>query len=226
MKVKLLTSLVLIGTILVSGCAAPKPPPTLSIPSSAAGDISNPKLVLASCYKMEGFTITLASPTYSLPLALEEIGNLQHIQSLFRLEGNQEELLQRNGFVVIPWHGDDIVAPYRTMKEWEVPIFITSDTLLHLYHIQFNETLKRIEEDEFFNQLIDMSQAMLETAIEDYESFTNPDLKEAARRNVAYFAVGLKLFQTPTDGYDEVRIKQRLSSGTVNTHMIKRNSSR
>ncbi|MBE9482526.1 MAG: DUF3160 domain-containing protein [Chloroflexi bacterium] len=210
MKVKLLTSLVLMGTILISGCAAPKPPPTLSIPSSAAGDISNPKLVLASCYKMEGFTITLASPTYSLPLALEEIGNLQHIQSLFRLEGNQEELLQRNGFVVIPWHNDDIVAPYKTMKEWEVPIFITSDTLLHLYHIQFNETLKRIEEEEFFNQLIDMSQAMLETALEDYETLTNPDLKEAARRNVAYFTVCLKLLQTPTEGYDEAKLKAEI----------------
>ena len=174
MKVKLLTSLVLIGIIVMSGCAAPKPPPTLSIPSAAAGDISNPKLLLASCYEMEGFSITLDSPSYSLPLALTGITNLEEIESKFQLGETQKELLRKNGFVVIPWHGDDIAEPYKTMKEWEVPIFITSDTLLHLYHIQFNETLKRIEEEEFFDQLIDMSQAMLETAIEDYESFTEP----------------------------------------------------
>ena len=212
MKAKLFISLGLIGIILISGCAAPvpSPPPTLSIPSVTAGDISNPKLAVASCYEMEGFSIALASPPYSLPLVPEEIANWQHIESQFRLNGNQKELLQKNGFVVIPWQGDDIVEPYDTMKQREIPIFVTSDTLLHLYHIQFDEILKRIEEEEFFNQLIDMNQAMLERSIQDYEAFTDSDLKEAARRNVAYFAVGLKLLQTPTEGYDEVKLKQEI----------------
>ena len=210
MKAKLLISLTLIGIILMSGCAAPKPPPTLSIPSVAAGDISNPKLALVSSYKIEGFSVTLASPSYSLPLALTKITNSAEIESRFQLGENQKGLLQKNGFVVIPWHGDDIVEPYKTMKEWEVPIFVTSDTLLHLYHIQFNEILKRIEEDEFFNQLIDMSQAMLDRAIQDYKGFADSDLKEAARRNVAYFTVALKLLQTPTEGYDEAKLKAEI----------------
>ncbi len=212
MKARLLISLVLISIILTSGCVAqkPSPPPTLSLPSVAAGDISNPKLVLASSYEMEDFSVTLASPSYSLPLTLTEITNLPEIESQFQLRENQKELLQKNGFVVIPWHGDDIVEPYKTMKEQDVAIFVTSDTLLHLYHIQFNEILKRIEEEEFFDQLIDMSQAMLERSIQDYKGFTDSELKEAARRNVAYFAVGLKLLQTPTEGYDEAKLKAEI----------------
>ncbi len=212
MKARLLISLVLIGIILTSGCVAqkPSPPPTLSLPSVAAGDISNPKLALVSSYKIEDFSVTLASPSYSLPLTLTEITNLPEIESQFQLRENQKELLQKNGFVVIPWHGDDIVEPYKTMKEQDVPIFVTSDTLLHLYHIQFNEILKRIEEEEFFDQLIDMSQAMLERSIQDYKGFTDSELKEAARRNVAYFAVGLKLLQTPTEGYDEAKLKAEI----------------
>ena len=141
MKAKLFISLVLIGVILMSGCQAQKPPPVLSIPSVGAGDISNPKLALASCYKMDAFSVTLASPSYALPLALTKIPNFQEIESQFQLSENQKELLQENGFVVIPWRGDDIVEPYKTMKELEVPVFVTSDTLLHLYHIQFNEIL-------------------------------------------------------------------------------------
>ncbi|MCK4722038.1 MAG: DUF3160 domain-containing protein, partial [Dehalococcoidia bacterium] len=160
MKVKLLISLALIAIILVSGCVSGKPA-TLSVPSVATGEVSNPKLALGSHYNLEGFTLTLNAPGYSLPLALAKIANLQNIQSQFQLKGNQEELLENNGFVVIPWHGDDIVEPYKALKERDIPIFITSDTLLHLYHIQFNETLKRIEEEEFFDQLIDMSKAML-----------------------------------------------------------------
>jgi len=212
MKTKLLISLMLISVILITGCVPqePSPPPTLGIPSVAAGDIANPKLALTSSYEMEGFSVTLASPAYSLPLALTEITNLSEIDSQFQLGANQKELLQQNGFVVIPWSGDDIVEPYTAMKEQGVPIFVTSDTLLHLYHIQFNEVLKRIEEEEFFDQLIDMSQAMLERSIQDYNTFTDPDLKEAARRNVAYFAVGLQLLQTPTEDYDEARLKAEI----------------
>jgi len=59
--------------------------------------------------------------------------------------------------------------------------------------------LKRLEEEEFFNELIDMSLAMMERAMQDYQSFADADLKEAARRNVAYFAVALKFLQTPTE---------------------------
>jgi len=207
---KLFISLVLAATILASGCAAPKPPPTITVPPVTTEGIPNPKLTLASNYETEGFSITLASPSYSLPLALKEIANRQDIDSKFQLGDGQKELLQQNGFVVIPWHGDDIVEPYNTMKQRDIPIFVTSDTLLHLYHIQFNEILKRIEEDEFFDQLVGMSKAMLERSIQDYRSFTNSDLKEAARRNVAYFAVGLKLLQTPTEGYNEAKLKREI----------------
>jgi len=55
-----------------------------------------------------------------------------------------------------------------------------------------------------------MSQAMLERAMQDYEDFTDLELKEAARRNVAYFAVELKLLQTPTEGYDEAELKEEI----------------
>jgi hypothetical protein len=44
---------------------------------------------------------------------------------------------------------------------------------------------------------------MLEQSVQDYESFADPELKEAARRNVAYFAVALNLLQTPTEGYND-----------------------
>ena len=71
----------------------PSPPPTLNIPSAVAGDIYNPKLALASGYEMESVSVTLASPAYSLPLALEEIGNLSDVDLNLQLKGNQKEFL-------------------------------------------------------------------------------------------------------------------------------------
>jgi len=70
----------------------------------------------------------------------------------------------------------------------------------------FNEILKGVEEREFFDELVTMSKAMLVRAEHNYNSFldSEPELKEAARRNVAYFSVALKLLQTqkPTEGYN------------------------
>jgi hypothetical protein len=165
---------------------------------------------MAIFYETDELSISPNSPCYILPLDLEETTNFGEIESGFRLTENQKRLMKENGFAVIPWHGDDIVQPYKTLKEQGVPIFVTSDTLLHLYHIQFNEILKRLEEEEFFDELIDMSLVMMERAVQDYKSFTDADLKEAARRNVAYFAVALKLLQTPTEGYDEQEIRQEI----------------
>ena len=215
--VKVLISILLIGIFLASGCATGRPPvpSEFAIPSVAEGELSNPKLAMAACYESGEVSVSPDTPRYLLPLDLGEVTNFGQIGSRFGLNKNQERLLEKNGFVVIPWHGDDIVEPYKTLKEQGVPIFVTSDTLLHLYHIQFNEILKRLEEEEFFDELIDMSQAMMERAIWDYESFTDSDLKEAARRNVAYFAVALKLLQTPTEGYDEEKAKQEIEQWNI-----------
>ena len=212
--VRVLISILLVGAVLATGCAPAQPPVTVSsefaIPSVAGGEVSNPKLAMVTCYEPEEVSISPNAPSYLLPLDLTEITNFGEIESKFRLNGNQKDLLEKNGFAVIPWRGDDIVQPYKTLKEQDIPIFVTSDTLLHLYHIQFNEILKRLEEEEFFGELIDISQVMMERAKGDYQSFTDANLKEAARRNVAYFAVALKLLQTPTEGYDEGKAKQEI----------------
>ncbi|RJS84156.1 DUF3160 domain-containing protein, partial [Methanophagales archaeon] len=166
-------------------------------------ETKNPKLAFSSYYQPINISVNLSVPPYQLPLNLSNISNIENITAKLKLNEREKELLRTNGFVIIDYgNEDDIVAPYKSMKERGIPIFVTTDTLLHLYHIQFNEILKGIEEREFFDKLVDMSNAMLKQSIQDYENFTDPEMKEAARRNVAYFAVALKLLQTPTEGYN------------------------
>lgn len=205
----------LAGILFIAGCIDidEKTPPTensISIPSLASTASADPKLALASSYELKGFSVTANAPQYQLPLNLNDITNIKKISSYFNLEEGAKDKLESNGFVIISWHGDDIIQPYKTMKDNEIPIFVTPDTLLHLYHIQFNEILKDIEEEEFFDSLLDMTKALQEKSKDDYEAFTDPELKEAARRNVAYFSVALKLLQTPTKGYDESEEKKEV----------------
>ena len=202
--------LLLTMTLVLTACGTPKTPSTFTVPAISDEGTVSPKIALSANYQANIYSVEPDASGYSLPLSLQDIYNQQDIEQKILLGDNQQELLEQNGFVVIPWQGDDIIQPYESLKIQEFPIFITTDTLLHLYHIQFNEILKRIEEEEFYDQIIDMSLEMMERADQDYRSFSDEKVKEAARRNVAYFAVALELLQTPTDDYDEAALKDEI----------------
>jgi len=134
------------------------------------------------------------APGYTLPLDLNDVENYADMDSKFGL-GAVAPLLEQNGFAVIEYDfGDlnDIVTPYEYLRKRDVPLFVSADTLLHLYHIQFDETLKDVEEREFVSDINDLTAALLDEALAQYEQYTG-DLQEAARRNVAYLAVAQKL---------------------------------
>jgi hypothetical protein len=153
-------------------------------------------------YSLAPRNLTLAVSPYDLPLKTEAIYNFDDFYSKIPLDEDALCLLEENGFVVIrnPFNKEEesITLPYKTLKRQNIPIFITSDSLLHLYHIQFDETLRQIEEREFYDTIWTMSMELLNESIGDYNSYKG-ELKEASRRNVAYFAVGLSLLQPRED---------------------------
>jgi hypothetical protein len=110
-------------------------------------------------------------------------------------------MLENNGFVVTknPYYAgeEDITSIYTILNREGIPIFTTTDSLLHLYYIQYDETLRQVEEREFYDTLWKTDLTLLSTSINKYNSVTG-DEKEAARRNAAYFAVVLSLLQPKT----------------------------
>ncbi|WP_048044755.1 DUF3160 domain-containing protein [Methanosarcina mazei] len=168
-------------------------------------------------YSKENLQFEPAVPAYSLPLKASEIANYDEFTQKIFFTKESKDLLYKNGFVVLD-NEDDSEGPknqlisgqtlvnetYRSLKVADVPIFITSDSLLHLYHIQFDETLKRVEAEEFYDELWKLDKALFEASIEDYNSASGVE-KEAARRNVAYFAVALSLLQPKTEQTEQSR---------------------
>lgn len=163
-------------------------------------------------YSKENLHFEADVPPYSLPLKASEIANYDKFIQNISLTNESRYLLYKNGFVVIESRAAGNIfefepvrvnETYKDLKVADVPIFITSDSLLHLYHIQFDETLKRIEEKEFFDDLWKLDKALLEVSIEDYNRLVGDnapeEITEAARRNVAYFAVALSLLQPKTE---------------------------
>jgi hypothetical protein len=138
------------------------------------------------------------APGYSLPLDVKTISNYGEVDAALELAAVQG-LMEKNGFAVVEHdlgsedpNRESMTAPYKYLKHRGVPLFVTTDTLLHLYHVQFDETLKDIEEREFIADMTDLTDALLTDMSRQYKSLEG-DLKEAARRNVAYLAVARKL---------------------------------
>jgi len=146
----------------------------------------------ASYYEPWEFEVEPNIVSYELPLDPNRITNYGSMSGKLNLDP-VKDLICQNGFVVIEHgFGDDIVVPYGHLRDLGIPIFVTADTLLHLYHILFDENLKEIEERQFYSDIVMLTDMLLNDALRLYDQLEG-DLKEAARRNVAYLAVAGQL---------------------------------
>ncbi|HML74807.1 MAG TPA: DUF3160 domain-containing protein [Anaerohalosphaeraceae bacterium] len=144
-------------------------------------------------------------PGYTLPLDKELVYGYSIFDDILHIN---DERFEQNGFVVLEDCGtfltaciggcppadirEGFVTVYEQIRKWYCNVFITTDTLLHLYHVQFDETLKQIEENEFIPDITALSQSFYAISLEQYNQYSG-QTKEVAKRNVAYFAVAAKL---------------------------------
>jgi hypothetical protein len=116
----------------------------------------------------------------------------ENIDSLF-LTGQQLAMLLSDGFVISPYASDMLFHEYYAAVERQgMPIFITTDAMLHTFHIIYDYSLRELETNVFFGEIIGLSEAMLAASISQYESVPEA-LREAAEMNVSFYAVGLSL---------------------------------
>jgi len=170
--------------------------PILKTPSINLSQAEGKESAFAKYYSLSSLEVPLKASHYNLPLEVSQISNFEDFSGKVSLSDNALKIFKKNGFVVIKdlFNSEHVTAPYEILKNMEVPIFVTSDSLLHLYHIQFDETLRQIEEREFYDAIWEISKGLLEDSLKKYDN-TAGDLKEAIKRNIAYLAVGLSLLE-------------------------------
>jgi len=151
----------------------------------------------AAYYEPWAFEVEPNIISYELPLDLSGLRNYADVDRILNLN-EAGDLISQQGFAVIERafeddpNREDIVRPYEYLRDQNVPMFVTADTLLYLYHVQFDETLKEVEETEFFDDIRMLTDTLLDEALRQYDLLEG-DLREAARRNVAYLAVAGRL---------------------------------
>ncbi len=164
-------------------------------PISLAPEFSGEDLAakLGSYYEPVAADVDPRVPAYNLPLPPADIQNLDDVLAKIGPAGPARDKLLQNGFTSISFgNQDDIVAAYDRIKELELPVFVTTDSVLHLYHIQFDETLRVIEEKEFYPDLLALTRAYRAEMEKRYGAARGME-KTAYKKGLAYFAVAEKL---------------------------------
>ncbi len=114
----------------------------------------------------------------------------------FKFSSQAEKLLVKNGFVVVPALSQEFYIDYEMNSYAAIPSFITTDSMLHNYHLFFSHLLRVIEKEKLEQTLQDLTKSMLKESQKQYETLKGGAWENAAKRNVGFFAVAGKLLDS------------------------------
>jgi len=141
------------------------------------------------------------------PYSVEpDLSNIENLGQFYIAEEDTEfiQKLAQNGFVVAGEAGNEFFEVYETNRYELIPSFVTVDSLMHTYHLYFSYLLKNIERDFLFDSLAQLSGRMLENSLAQYEALKGSEWESAAKRNAAFFTVGMKLLDDAAAAHPDV----------------------
>jgi hypothetical protein len=169
----------------------------------------------------EGFAtyrqVAVALPkTYqggALPVDLASVTNY----SQFEISPAQEKLLTQNGFVVAPADWLEFFQVYEDTRYKELPVFVTTDSVYHVYHLIFDKMLRDLERESFAPDMAALTRACATSARDLYNQLKGTEMEKVALRVWAYFVVADNLISpnatTPPEVSNLVKAELALIQG-------------
>jgi hypothetical protein len=135
---------------------------------------------------------------YDLPLTEDQIENLKELRGLteaqmeFILENGMVGVSDRTGFT-------SFAEAYEYIQEKaELPVFITSDSVLDAYHHIFEGVLIELEQEDLSHMALTMAKRLMWASHAQMASLPT-EQQDLARLNVVYFGVALRIFDPEAD---------------------------
>ena len=151
-------------------------------------------------YVQKGYSIPAAyQGGYTLPLNPSQV----EIPEWFEFTDDQYQALLTNGFVVTPPSNDpsrmynEFYQAYESIRYLPTPVFVTTDSVFHIYHLIFDKMLRDLERTSFIDTLKELTTAMIDATVAQYNSLAGSELEDAALRNVAFFTVPAIILDLP-----------------------------
>ncbi len=195
--------------------AAPAPGPTSPLPAEPAISYILPAVERGAgfaAYEPIPVSIQPAVPPYSTALA-----DLANPQAAAVLNPSQQEVLEQNGFVVVSSNSPQIYQIYQRAKDQNQPIFVTTDALLHTYHVLYDFALRDAEINHFVADLTGLTAEMLAQSQAQLAA-TSGEAQQAASRNLAYFSVAASLLDPAFSPPPEVAEQAAAELALIQAH--------
>ena len=136
------------------------------------------------------------APAYTVNPGLTNIENLGQFPTL---PSEVSQMIVNNGFAVIPQSEIKQIHEILEINDDErVPSFISTDAVLHAYHVLYDLALREVEVYSFWDLLGNHTAALLDTSFTLYEAAPEGRWKDAALRNLMFFTVALSLLDNET----------------------------
>ncbi|MBO4391168.1 MAG: DUF3160 domain-containing protein, partial [Lachnospiraceae bacterium] len=151
-----------------------------------------PKLLVTGQGEEQTFTPSVSA--YTVNPDLSNVANL----SEFYFSDSEKALLAANGFFVYQnefcYGADEFFDIYEDARYDEKPCFVTTDSMMHTYHLYYQMLQKSVEKDCLCDELKELTDGMLKKSLQQYSVLKGTEWEEAAKRNVIYFGVAASLF--------------------------------
>ncbi|MCE5241287.1 DUF3160 domain-containing protein [bacterium] len=134
---------------------------------------------------------------YTVEPGLKNVANLAHFKS--DLAPEHMQMIAKNGFVVLPanWKQMEFVYELNNYPKEHRPSFVTTDSVLHTMHVFYDYMLRTMEVTKLYERAEKLSVGLLQATTKKLSENLPPELKEAARLNVAFALVPVKLLGVP-----------------------------
>jgi len=141
--------------------------------------------------------IEVNASQYSLPVDLGNVEGYADLKSRFGITPEQEKLLSENGFVVLRVNQfEKLSAFYEYLIDNNLPLLVTTDAVLHAYHVLFDETLKRAEMNELIDIMNNTVRTLLTEAGTEMQTYAGTPLEQPAKLNFMYLEVAYALINS------------------------------
>jgi hypothetical protein len=137
--------------------------------------------------------VRAAVAPYTVAPTLANVTNFARMNAAFRFTPEQRRMLAKNGFVVAPSVEEQLFYVYENNDYLSLPSFVTTDSVLQVYHVFYDYTLRKLEETRLLAELDALSAGLADASARQLAAATDPAVRDAARRNLAYVWVARTL---------------------------------
>ena len=136
---------------------------------------------------------------YDVPKESKDIGGFVQDEYTQKYNAKMMKNLEDNGFFIDYAKIQQPFSIYETNQYMGSNNFITTDSIVHLYHIIYLGMMEDMEQNSLKQKLIDLSKNCLDNALSDYKEAKGEE-KEILMKNAALFLCAVDLLEASYDG--------------------------